>query len=572
MVIDLRSHFHGVLPTKGLPLQQERDHEEEGSLGSAEEEDKALHEILHHFDLDEDGQLSFSEFEAWFIILFPFSVHDHDHDHDEDHDHDHDHDHDEEASHAHEEEPHEVAVSRRRVAPLTREQASRALPITLSSYTATQTKRQQEPEEEEGHADCHTAEEVFHLYDFNENEALNETEIHAACPLLLMMVTEGCYSEEEGHDGGSKCSEPDAWQAWLATLGSVCILSLLALVGIVLLFLVSANQQIRHYVMMAMVSFAVGALVADAVLHLIPHALEVHSHEEGEGHDHGGHALEEEEEEDKEYLAVATMVLIGVLVFFMTEKLLLVVLGHDGHSHTLTVDEELDRPALEDDDGEDSSSSSSSADMEMAEVKCEPDKPCDVCSGDVKGDGGRGRGFVSRQAKQMRKVKAFGWLNLLADGLHNLIDGVALGAAYSQSLTLGFSTTLAVAFHEIPQELGDYVILLRAGFNQYTALFWNFLSACLSIIGAFIGLAVGQSSTDGEKWILAFTAGGFLYIALADMVPELNKDRAPSSDSSSSAGQRGADWWAVLLQLAGILLGFGILAILAVWEEDIISC
>jgi hypothetical protein len=105
---------------------------------------------------------------------------------------------------------------------------------------------------------------------------------------------------------------------------------------------------------------------------------------------------------------------------------------------------------------------------------------------------------------------------------HNFVDGLAIGSAYSQSLSMGLSTSLAVAFHEIPQELGDYGVLIKAGFTKPWALAFNFITACTAFLGVIIGLGVGRAVTDANKWILAFTAGGFFYIALADLMPELN--------------------------------------------------
>ena len=105
---------------------------------------------------------------------------------------------------------------------------------------------------------------------------------------------------------------------------------------------------------------------------------------------------------------------------------------------------------------------------------------------------------------------------------HNFVDGLAIGSAYSQSLSMGLSTSLAVAFHEIPQELGDYGVLIKAGFTKPWALAFNFITACTAFLGVIIGLGVGGAVNDANKWILAFTAGGFFYIALADLMPELN--------------------------------------------------
>ncbi len=120
-------------------------------------------------------------------------------------------------------------------------------------------------------------------------------------------------------------------------------------------------------------------------------------------------------------------------------------------------------------------------------------------------------------------VHAFSYLNLIGDGVHNLIDGIVIAAAYMVSIPLGISTTIAIALHEIPQEIGDFAILVYGGFSRKKALFCNFLSALAAFVG--IALAFLLSSVEGFfTFFLAFAAGGFIYIASADIMPELQKE------------------------------------------------
>ncbi|MBU2559767.1 ZIP family metal transporter [archaeon] len=121
-------------------------------------------------------------------------------------------------------------------------------------------------------------------------------------------------------------------------------------------------------------------------------------------------------------------------------------------------------------------------------------------------------------------VHAFSYLNLVGDGVHNFLDGMVIAAAYFVSIPLGVATTIAIALHEIPQEVGDFAILIYGGFGRKKALFYNFLSA----LAAFVGVAVAYvfSSSEGFfTFVLAFAAGGFIYIASADIMPELQKER-----------------------------------------------
>lgn len=120
-------------------------------------------------------------------------------------------------------------------------------------------------------------------------------------------------------------------------------------------------------------------------------------------------------------------------------------------------------------------------------------------------------------------VHPFAWANLFGDGVHNFIDGLIIGASYLVSLPVGFATTIAVLFHEIPQEIGDYGVLLHGGFSRRKALLFNFLIALTSVLGALVALSLGK--IDGFLlFLIPFAAGNFLYIAGADLIPELHKE------------------------------------------------
>lgn len=119
-------------------------------------------------------------------------------------------------------------------------------------------------------------------------------------------------------------------------------------------------------------------------------------------------------------------------------------------------------------------------------------------------------------------VAPFAWTNLIGDAFHNLVDGALIAAAYISSVPLGIGATIAVAAHEIPQELGDFAVLLRAGIKPRRALFYNFLSALTAVLGALIVLVLPVGAEDIEFFAIPLIAGGFLYIAAADLVPELH--------------------------------------------------
>ncbi|OGM90270.1 hypothetical protein A2755_03700 [Candidatus Wolfebacteria bacterium RIFCSPHIGHO2_01_FULL_48_22] len=119
------------------------------------------------------------------------------------------------------------------------------------------------------------------------------------------------------------------------------------------------------------------------------------------------------------------------------------------------------------------------------------------------------------------------YVNIAADALHNFVDGLIIGASFLVSMPVGIATTLAVIFHEIPQELGDFGILVNAGFTRAKALFFNFFSATFAIIGGVIAILIGSAFEEFAPALIAITAGGFTYLALTDLMPKLHEDIKP---------------------------------------------
>ncbi|MBM3253515.1 MAG: ZIP family metal transporter [Candidatus Omnitrophica bacterium] len=121
-------------------------------------------------------------------------------------------------------------------------------------------------------------------------------------------------------------------------------------------------------------------------------------------------------------------------------------------------------------------------------------------------------------------IHTFTYLNLIGDAVHNFIDGMVIAVSFSFSLKVGIITTLAVIFHEIPQELGDFGVLVYGGFNKKKALFFNFLIALTAFGGAILGYFISERVVNFSFMLLAITSGGFIYIASTDLVPELHKE------------------------------------------------
>ena len=119
------------------------------------------------------------------------------------------------------------------------------------------------------------------------------------------------------------------------------------------------------------------------------------------------------------------------------------------------------------------------------------------------------------------KVHTFGYMNILGDAVHNFMDGLVIAAAYASNASLGMSTTLAIVFHEIPQEIGDFGVLLHSGMAARKAVAMNFLTALLAIAGGFAGVFLSSFSSMLAQLVLPVAAGGFIYIAASDLMPEI---------------------------------------------------
>jgi zinc and cadmium transporter len=114
-------------------------------------------------------------------------------------------------------------------------------------------------------------------------------------------------------------------------------------------------------------------------------------------------------------------------------------------------------------------------------------------------------------------------INLIGDGIHNFIDGLLIAASYMVDIVLGITVTISVLFHEIPQEIADFGILLYSGFSKLKAILFNFLSALTAVIGAIIGLLLVGNIEGLNEIFIPFAIGNFLYIAASNLVPQLHR-------------------------------------------------
>jgi zinc and cadmium transporter len=225
---------------------------------------------------------------------------------------------------------------------------------------------------------------------------------------------------------------------WLPAIASVVAVSLVSLLGVVTM---AWDQRRVRRLSLIFISFAAGALLGDAFIHLVPECFAAAD----------------------DPLRPSLLVLAGIVLFFVVEKLLRHAHGplhemHHGHAHDL--------PAL--------------------------------------------------------RV-----INVVGDALHNFIDGVLIGASYLVTPELGVTTTVAVVLHEIPQEIGDFAVLIHSGMRARKAVLLNLASASTAILGTVLVLIVGSAGGEAIAGALVpVTAGAFVYIAAADLLPELQHDRS----------------------------------------------
>jgi zinc and cadmium transporter len=145
-------------------------------------------------------------------------------------------------------------------------------------------------------------------------------------------------------------------------------------------------------------------------------------------------------------------------------------------------------------------------------------------------------------------VHSFAYLNLIGDGVHNFVDGMAIAASFFVSYAIGFATTLAVVFHEIPQELGDFGVLIYGGFGRRKALTY-FMSALSAVAGALAIYWLDIYVHGFERFLIPFAAGGFMYVAATDLMPQLHKETHAKES---------------MVQLFSLLAGIGLMLVLAV--------
>ena len=241
----------------------------------------------------------------------------------------------------------------------------------------------------------------------------------------------------------------------------IFIISFFSLIGV---FMISLREKTLDKILFILIAFATGTILATALFDLIPESL--HHLEELNA---GGAGIAEN--------LLFTVVIFGFIIFFIIERF---IYWFHGHAHES--DELL------------------------------------VCY-DTFAEG------TDKAVNRGDKIKSFALLNLVGDGLHNLLDGIIIMVAFLSGIGNGIIVTLAVLFHEIPQEIGDFGILVYGGFSKKKALLFNFGSALVALLGGLIAFLLVDAIELFNFFFLAFSGGGFLYIASTELMPEMLEEK-----------------------------------------------
>lgn len=482
----------------------------------------AIDQILSVYDVNANGLVEDGEWDSLYDAFFPahdeHNEHNHDHEDGDDHD-DGDHDHEDEH------------------------------PDHGDHLQARRSLRKRQPDA----TLCHPADEIFDMYDTSARGALNRTELESAVVVIFSMLTVPgkCIPEPHEQIVANACSAPQPYEAWLGGVVASIIISLIALVMVAVL---PTNTKFLNVYLIPLISFAIGTLIGDACLHLIPEGLGAHSH---------GSEGEPEEQSEHFYLGPASFVVLGIMLFLVLERVLS-NFHHHGGDLTHHRDEREHQVELAD-----------VHDGEALPRTPEEEKPTTLTGVEHESSGKHivqaenihveapeptRRSIVARflpVGRSLAHIKPSGWMVIFADGVHNFVDGLAIGLSFSQSFSIGLATSIATFCHEVPQEIGDFGLLIGSGFTKRQAMFFNFMSALTCVIGTLIGLGVGESVENVNVWLLPLVAGGFLYIALVDMMPLVLKVQ---------------QWKMIAIDGLCMIIGYVIMLIIALYAEGISLC
>nr|XP_039257757.1 zinc transporter ZIP4-like [Styela clava] len=401
-------------------------------------------------------------------------------------------------------------------------------------------KRETEDDHSENHANngCFTAEELLAIYDIDKSRGINSSQLADLSPALLQQIVSNICVAKTEETPNEDSGYTDAMRYGYGT-ASVLIISLLAFLGLLMFPAIGTDGY--KMTMQFFIALGVGTMSGDALLHIIPEVVGLHAHAPGETHS---------EDEDKTYLWRLLTVVGGIYLFYLFENVVRLwnttrnkktpVYLHDfsANDHEHTIENQNARTVTHTVTGAAAANGVTSGDFNNVDEQKNKEKE-EHASKKVVGD--------------LTTVAA---MVLIGDILHNFGDGLAIGVAFSSGWVSGVGTSIAIFCHELPHEFGDFAIYLKNGLSKWKALLANFAAACMAFVGLYIGLAIA-TNPEARNWIMAVIAGMFLYICLVDVLHEMVE-----SKTSKPILQFG-------LQNLGLLLGWAILLLLAMYEDTL---
>ncbi|XP_053099854.1 zinc transporter ZIP6 [Hemicordylus capensis] len=481
--------------------------------------------------------------------------------------------------------------------------------------------------------ECFNASKLMLSHGISTQVLLTATDFSYLCPAIVNQIDgRYCVIHSASEKAEIPPKTYSLQVAWFGGIISISVISFLSLLGVILVPLM--NRVFFKFLLSFLVALAVGTLSGDALLHLLPHSHGSHHHNHENTVEHKDPLFKHlvfQSAEESAYLDSTwkgLTALGGLYIMFLVEHLItLIKQFKDKKKKKKNEDDEAEikkqlskydsqlstnEEKLDSDDrpeaylGADSQDQSNfisqkpvvqeeeevmiahshqeAADHEYASRGCR--NKCHSHLHDTLGQSDHlshhhhdyhhilhhhhhqnhhPHSHSQRYSREELKdagIATLAWMVIMGDGLHNFSDGLAIGAAFTEGLSSGLSTSVAVFCHELPHELGDFAVLLKAGMTVKQAVLYNALSAMLAYLGMATGILIGHYADNVSMWIFALTAGLFMYVALVDMVPEMLHNDA--SDHGCSR------WGYFLLQNVGILLGFGIMLLISVFEHKIV--
>ncbi|KAM8934176.1 zinc transporter ZIP10 [Pelodytes ibericus] len=489
--------------------------------------------------------------------------------------------------------------------------------------------RKEHNEDVHAHDECLNVTQLLHYYGLNINSPISPDQFAFLCPALLYQIdSRFCIKHFADLQMENLDKNKGQISAWICGFISITVISLLSLLGVILIPII--NQGCFKYLLNFLVALAVGTLSGDALLHLLPHSQGGHDHSSDPSPSHEfDHRLDHAESktflEEYDSILKGLVALGGIYLLFIVEHCLRMfkhykdqkgkqkwlknkqkvdesAVGRKLSDHKLNRRSDAEwlqlKPvsAIEDSVASEVQRLNETEMTYVESLQHSPEKvftPVEVLphinkDGSYDDDHSTDDGQYENNHDKTEKPKkhnhnkhshhshghchsgkdmkdtgiaSIAWMVIMGDGMHNFSDGLAIGAAFSAGLPGGISTSVAVFCHELPHELGDFAVLLKAGMTVKQAIVYNLLSAMMAYVGMLIGTAVGQHANNITLWIFAVTAGMFLYVALVDMLPEMLHGDAESEHCPVGH---------FTLQNLGLLLGFAIMLVIALYEDKLV--